>query len=106
MNEELGLYQPRVVVKFLDGIGLPYDASAAAQLVQFGIEGWQGLVDTFGELELLPMFAELGIDTLNAMRARASENDATFTAPDLLSFFVIPVPADVEAESLAAAARA
>jgi hypothetical protein len=106
MNEQLGLYQPRVVVKFLDGIGLPYDASVATQLVQFGIEGWQDLVDTFGELELLPMFAELGIDTLNAMRARASENDPTFTAPDLSSFFVIPVPADVEPESLAAAARA
>jgi hypothetical protein len=91
-------YQPRIVVKFRDGIGLPYETSAdggdlvGEHLVRRHIAPWELFAERYPDVELEPLFGTVSTDELDEFVRIARRRTPTYSPPDFRSYFVTRVP--------------
>ena len=98
-----GQYRPRVIVKFRDYIGLPYDKTAANQIEKLGLGSWKRLEEQFKGITLSPLFASKKPEEIRELVNRGMEMDPTYRPPDFLTYFAVNIPAGVEPEEVAKA---
>jgi hypothetical protein len=79
----------RVVIKFNDGIGLPYEAGVQGRLEDAGIGSWSAVDETVPGLTLRPLLRGVKPDRVAAMVREAAERDPDYKPIDFLSFFAI-----------------
>ena len=105
-------YQPRIVVKFRDGIDLPYEVSedrdeqdrdaVGEHLRKRKLAPWSRLVETYPEIALEPLFTAVDPDEIDELVARATRRDETYDPPDFRAYYLIEVPWAYDAEKIAA----
>jgi len=93
----------RVIVKFRDGVILPYEDSAERHVVRLGVGPWTELAQQFTGIRLDRLFTVVSPERIGELVSRATDRDRHYRAPNLLSYFVINCPADLNSEALAAA---
>lgn len=94
-------YVPRVVLKFHDGVDLPYDDNAAKHIAQRFPDDWQQLVKLVPDIRVFRLFDSVSEDDLRALVEEASAHDDGYRPPDFFSFFAVQAPADVDPELVA-----
>lgn len=87
---------PRVIVKFLDGTGLPYDEHVGRYLEANGIGNWRQLAARYPGIRIRPMFRSVAPARLRALVALARRQTPEYRPPDFLSYFVVDAPHDVD----------
>ncbi|MFX1475550.1 MAG: S8 family peptidase [Promethearchaeota archaeon] len=92
-------YRSRVVVKFHDYISLPYEDGV--EKLQIG--PWQQLVKEFPGITLTRLFTSLKPAEIVDLIDRATELDQTYQPANLLTYFVVDCPPEVDPERLAKA---
>ena len=97
-----GFYRPRVIIKFPDQIGLPYDESAASKLESLGVGSWPRLAEQFRGISLVPLFASKKQSEIQELVDRAMKMDPTYRPPDFFSYFAVDIPLEVEAKEVEA----
>jgi hypothetical protein len=83
---------PRVIVKFLDGTGLPYDDRAAGHLDAMGIGDWKRLATRHPGIRMRPLFRSITPGRLRALVALAKRRTPEYRPPDFLTYFVVEFP--------------
>jgi hypothetical protein len=100
-----GTIPRRVVVKFHDAVNLPYEDGADKHLERLGIRQWAELSRRFKGIKLDRVFTTATPEQIGELVARATDRDRHYRPPNLLSYFVIDAPADLDSLGLAAALR-
>lgn len=93
--------RPRVVVKFHDGVGIPYEDGLGDNLRRLGIGAWDRLVAQFPGITLNRLLQDLPPERIQALVDRALDLDPTYRPPNMLTYFVAECPVDVTATALA-----
>ena len=93
-------YRPRVVVKFSDRLGIPYDQSANDEVVRRRVDPQGILAAEFPGVAFEPLLKSKPPDEILRLVARARDRDATYTPPDFLTYFAVPVPEGGNAQRL------
>jgi len=91
-----------VVVKFRDGINLPYDDTVGPAIMERGIGPWDKLVSQFPGLTIGPLFRAASADAITRKVQQALEMNPKSRARALTSYFLVRVPEAVEAEAVVA----
>jgi len=96
----------RVIVKFADGVGFPYEFRAEQRILKRYPDLWNRLLaklpcDAASALTVQPLFQALDPARLKSLIERAPRKDPSYRPPDFLSYFVVPVPRGVEPKALA-----
>jgi hypothetical protein len=95
----------RVVVKFLDGVVLPYEDGAERHVTRLGVAPWAELAERFKGIRLDRLFTAASAERIGELVFQAAEGDRRYRPSNLLSYFVIDAPAGVDAAALAGALR-
>jgi hypothetical protein len=85
-------YRPRVVVKFSDRLGIPYDRSANDEIVRRRLDPQGILAAEFPGAAFEPLLRSKPPDEILRLVARARDRDSTYTPPDFLTYFAVSVP--------------
>lgn len=93
-------YRRRVVVKFVDRVGLPYDGTVDQFLDRMQIGPWHSLVHRHPGISIRPLFGSIPTDRLGLLAQLGERNDQSYRAPDFLSYFVISLPRGVGAREV------
>jgi hypothetical protein len=86
---ELVPFQPRVMVKFLDHVPLPYVDGAESFFQGIGDPFWSSLAAQFPGITLKRMFTALTPAEINALVAQAQHTDPTYRPPNFFTFFFV-----------------
>lgn len=93
-------YSPRVIVKFRDNVGLPYDDNVARQLEERRIGPWPRLAERFPGISMRRLFNSVEPERIEQLVTRAMKRNDRYRPPDFFSFFVIDVPEEVVVEDV------
>ena len=105
-------YQPRIVVKFRDGLELPYDVDVDAddgarasravgeQLEERKLAPWSQLRERYPDIALEPLFTTVDPQTLDELVRTARQRDETYDPPDFRGYFAIDVPWEADPEEV------
>jgi serine protease len=94
-------YRSRVIVKFRDHIQLSDDTTAADQIEQRGVGPWERLSAEFKGITLEPLFVSKKSDEILDLVNRAMRTDPTYRPPNLLTYFAVNIPTDVDPKAVA-----
>lgn len=89
-------FPARVVVKFVDHVQLPYDQGVAKALDRLQVLPWAALLGRLPGLVIGPLHSTLKPAELRALAERAAAAEDGYQPPNLLSYFLIDCPADVD----------
>lgn len=89
-----------VIVKFRDHVSLPYDRTAPNSIEKLGIGPWNRLAAQFPGIALRPLFTSKEPAEILELMRRGELTDPTYRAPNLLAYFAIQVPHEVDAEAV------
>jgi serine protease len=89
-----------IVVKFRDHVELPYNDRVARALDRRGVLPWAALLERFPDLVIGPLHAALKPAELRQLAERAAATEDGYRAPNLLTYFLIRCPADVNADEV------
>ena len=101
LSQEIGFVPPRVVVKFRDEVKIPYQDGAEKVIERAKIGPWSRLVAEFKGITMKRLYPEIGAEKIIDLVRRASELDETYRPPNLLNYFVIDTPPDLDPQSIA-----
>jgi subtilase family protein len=108
--------RPRVVVKFQDNTGLPYDETAAHKIEELKLGSWNDLQQQFGGIALRPLISSRSAEKIQELAWRGEKLDPDYQvsdrnvpeykvpdykAPDFRTYFAVIVPEGVESEHVA-----
>lgn len=93
----------RVVLKFRDYVELPYQDGAEEHLLRIGIGPWEALSEAFPGIALKRLFASIDEEKILELVSRAQEIDHCYQPPNLLAYFAIECPLQVDPSALAKA---
>lgn len=99
-REKAPEYSPRVVVKFQDGIELPYDERVEANLENLKVGPWRKLKEQFPGITIRRMFNSVKPERIKELVDEAVRRDATYRPPNFLTYFVIDCPPDINIDEL------
>lgn len=99
-------YAPRVVVKFRDGVSLPYNDQVADSLDKLRVGAWRQLTDEFPGITMRRMFTAASPDRIRELVESALRRDSTYRPTDFLSYFILDYPAETSVDRLLASIRA
>ena len=91
-------YRRRLVVKFHDGIGLPYETPTDGDdpigdlLRQRDLVPWDLLVERHPDIRFEPLFTTVSGDDLDRLVRTAQRRTPSYSPPDFRSYFVTPLP--------------
>lgn len=94
-------YPTRIVLKFDDGLSLPYEVGAERALKGEMLAAWKQIAKQFPGITLRPLYDDQDTKNLLMLVERARENDPNYKAPDFLTYFVIQMPAGFDGSELA-----
>ncbi|MBL8220431.1 MAG: S8 family serine peptidase [Bryobacterales bacterium] len=94
-------YTPRVAVKFLDNLQLPYEDNLNDRLDEMGIGSWKELTKRFPGISMRRMYTSVKPEELQRLITTASRRDPTYKPRNLLNYFVIDCSGDVNPDELA-----
>jgi serine protease len=86
-------YVPRVVVKFRDGVQLPYEDGVEKLLDRLQIGPWKELAERYPAIRMRRLFNSVTPAKLAAMVEEARNRDRTYRPPNFFTYFVIDCPA-------------
>ena len=95
-------YRPRVVVKFQDGVKIPYEDGAEQHFDKLNIGPWHQLRDQFPGIRLRRLFTSATPEKIGSLVDEAMRRDRSYKAPNFLTYFVIDLPAEVQSNALVA----
>jgi hypothetical protein len=93
-------YRPNVVVKFRDDVKLPYDDRADRALEEEGRGEWQRLKAQFPGISIRKQFNSVTTSQIRVLVAKARRRQDKYRPPNFLTYFVIDLPARVDANEL------
>ncbi len=93
-------FTPNIVLKFKDDVALPYQDELESYLLETGLEDWPALADRFPDISISRMFVSVSPEELLRLVAKAQETDPRYQPPNLLNYFLIDLPAHVDAQAL------
>lgn len=99
-------YRPRIVVKFRDGLELPYGTdneggeAVGEQLEARQLAPWSRLQERYPGVELQPLFTTVSPKELDDLVRTAVQRDRTYEPPDFRGYFAIDLPWDADPEAL------
>lgn len=99
--DDVFFYRPRIVIKFHEYLKIPYNDGAEKYLKEREIVPWDKLVDTFPNITLKRFFTTLESNTIQKLISQAVQHDLDYCPPDLLTYFAIDCPSDLDPEVLA-----
>jgi hypothetical protein len=99
-------FPSRVVVKFHDHVELPYENGVERHIKERDVGPWDQLVKQFPGITLTRLFATLNSEQIQEMAGRAASLDRDYRGPNLLSYFAIDCPPEVDPAALAKALTA
>ena len=105
MSEGEG-YRTHVVIKFLDFVNLPYEDGIEKYIRKLEIGLWDRLVEEYPGITTRRLYTSLEPEEIRGLVDRATELDQTYHPPNLLTYFVIDCPPEVDPEALAEALAA
>lgn len=94
-------YGRRVVVKFQDHVALPYDERAEKMVEELHIGPWSRTTREYPGLRLVPLFHEPAPAAITRLSERATELDDEYRAPNLLTYYAVECPPDVDPHAVA-----
>jgi serine protease len=80
---------------------LPYEDGAEQHVIRLGVGPWAELAETFEGVRLQRLFTAMPPGRIGELVARATNRDRRYRASNLLTYFVINVPAGLDPEALA-----
>lgn len=95
--------RPRVVVKFRDGVQLPYEDKAEAHVERLDVGPWDRLEEQFPGITLSRLFTSQEPEKIQSLVRRAADRDRSYKPRNLLAYFAIDCPGEVDPEALAKA---
>src|SRR5687768_16123121 len=94
-------YSPRVVVKFHDYIDIPYKDGAESFFKDHMLGPWDQLTNEYPGITLRRLYTSVDPKRIRSLVDKAVEQDNTYRPPNLLSYFVIDCPPNVNPDELA-----
>lgn len=91
---------PRLIVKFKDDFGLPYQDGIEEKFSQADRDFWKQLSVRFPGLTLKRLFRAISPAQLKAKIAQAQQRDPTYTGPSLLTYYSLEYPAGLDLPAL------
>jgi len=98
-------YRPRIVIKFKDYVELPYRDGVETMFEKLKVGPWENLSKQFPGLTVRRLWNAVPPEKIEELVAKAREVDQTYRPPNLLTYFVVDCPPNVEPETLAKAFR-
>jgi hypothetical protein len=105
-SDQGGGQAPRIVVKFRDHITLPYGPGVTQALDHLRIAPWGDLMARFPGITIEPLHTTLDPQGLKGLAERAQRMDSDYRPPNLLTYFAIDSPSNVDPEELVKALKA
>ncbi|HUG18196.1 MAG TPA: S8 family peptidase [Planctomycetaceae bacterium] len=96
-------YRPRVIVKFRDNSGLPYDDSALDQIEKMGLGPAKKLAEKFPGLKMVPLFRSKTPAEIEKLVEIAKKRSPDYRPPDFLSYFAVSFPEKIDPAKVAEA---
>jgi hypothetical protein len=98
---ELSAFRPQVVLKFQDYVRLPYEDGVEHYFEENQVGPWDRLAEEFPGITLKPLFTSQNPEEIQALVERAMELDSTYEPPNLMTYFIVEYPRDVDPDALA-----
>jgi hypothetical protein len=93
-------YSPRVIVKFRNGVQLPYDERVEQHLDELRIGPWRQLKTQFSGISMRKLFTSVGPERIQQLVDEAVRRDGRYDPPDFQAYFVVDCPADVNPDEV------
>jgi hypothetical protein len=87
-------------VKFRDDVDLPYDSSVEQQLAHGHGGEWRRIQARFAGTTIRPLTRSLSGSRIRELARRGERLDKTYRAPNLLTYFRVDAPANLDADAL------
>lgn len=95
-------FRPRVVVKFVDWIAVPYVDGAEKNIGErYGFGPWRQIVAEHGAITLTRLYTSLPAERIQKLVEGAVQRDETYKRPNLLTWFTVDCPEGLRPEELA-----
>jgi serine protease len=98
-------HRARVVVKFRDDVQLPYEDDIEDEVEAADVIAWRDLAAAFPGIRLRRLFDEIPSAAIAAMVEEATARDDSYRPPNMLTYFVVTCPPQVDADEVAARLR-
>jgi serine protease len=98
-DPEAERYIPRVIVKFRRELP-SYEDDLGETLEKLGIGPWSELEENFHGIRLTKLYTSVSPEEIRALRDRAGQADLPYPLPNLLTYFAIECPEDIDPEAL------
>jgi len=95
----------RVVVKFRDGVDIPYEDGAERHLDRLGIGLWGELAQRYPGARFDRLYKVVSPERITGLVAQAARRGDRYRTSNLLSYFVVEAPPGTDPSALAAALR-
>lgn len=99
-HQEKMSYRSRVVVKFHDYVRLPYVDGVEEYIKRYEVGPWDRLEKEFPGITVKRLYTALEPEKIQALVNQAVELDQTYQPPNLLTYFAVDCPPDVDPDSL------
>ncbi|HYP05178.1 MAG TPA: S8 family peptidase [Bryobacteraceae bacterium] len=96
----------RVVVKFLEHLQIPYEDGLNERLDELAIGSWKDLASRFPGISIHRMYTSVKPEELQRLVTTATRRDPSYQPRDLLTYFVIECPPQVNPDELVKALSA
>ena len=93
-------YSPRVVVKYRDDVKLPYDDRIDGALDDLPDGHWRRIKQRFPGITIRVLINSITPSEIRELVAEAKRRDDSYQPPNFLTFYVVDLPAKVDADEL------
>ncbi|MGA1978091.1 MAG: hypothetical protein ABSG89_09600 [Bacteroidales bacterium] len=90
----------RIIVRFIDGLNIPYDEKAGEFLDKKEFKSWISLKKEYSGILIKPLFLNTGKERLTALVKRAKHLNPSYRDPGFLNYFVVTVPKDSDPQAV------
>lgn len=93
-------YPRRIIVKFVDKIGIPYEDGAENHLPDEWMDDWKQVQDIYPGATLKRLYRTVSADRLQELKEKAQDTDKLYRPVDFLTFFYIHLDSEEAAASI------
>ena len=96
------VYPRRIIVKFINDIGIPYQDNAELNLPKEWPDKWKEILEIYPAATLTRLYVATSSDRLQQLDKQAQVRDKSYEHVDLLTFFTISLASTDKADSILA----
>ncbi len=90
----------RVIVKFVDGVRLPYEKGVEKAIMDKKLGPIKELIKKFPKISFGPLFTSIAPNRIHSLVNRARALDPSYNPPDFLAFYAIETPKGTDRAAL------